>query len=848
MPQFDFADKVYTDSKTLRSCTTSKTLRRLRAFEHHNYKRTFEVQKIGHNITDAHELNDGGLPSTRANLTFSLNKKKRWLLPDILEQRILQCKSDEKAYDPTIDERLKIVMYENENVDHDSTCIRYANSQAEPQILYKKGRRFNSKTLTKWMDFQTRERWGRRRRRARDSDQVNHPNFGFTQRPGFFPSEVTYHFLYPRRSAPSSTFRTRKSALLYKEVPDDVHDVGGRSQLYELDSYLDEEEIDYEEVITMTSNDLDENEKWSIVFDNQYAEVNEFPLESFISASRKSPRLPHSREAFVKTINDTKAHKYYEPTATPSPVKENTSVTNETSLCSIPCSDESDFLNQMKQSAMNLSQANLSPAVFLQRTSSATFCAVYTYCREISKVNVTIKYPSVCPKIVFDAKSVTLTQLVQIISDKFDESVKEPELSSILQKSRISVNDLRGSLPVPPNVMRKMLLVQPNALNKQTVLQNEHISAKQNDSTGQFFDTTHHEYEMLECSICYDVLTTNDAYRLLPCNHTLCQICLSTYIRTTVASATYSSSSISPITCFQPNCPTQLNSALLQVYLSFEIYQLYTDALVDRQLFSLGKYRKCPSRSCSNLLIVDENNNQSSMCSCGQRVCVKCLEEYHFPATCRQYKTYVECLRKSGDDILSLSKVGDNPDCYIAEGKNCPNCGEFVEKNGGCPHMTCKCGNEYCWNCLKPWHSHNYATCFVVGESVHELRSSTRNRLHNKAVNHRRRRNQYAFDQLTSAICHSKPCSPYHDILLATYIDLNTLAEYIYVVLQRRRLNVFIRAVLGQTAKRLALDASQIKIQVECGKIKIEYINQMRERLQGTLASLAHMRKTKVLF
>ena len=46
MAQFDFADKVYTDSKTLRSCTTSKTLRRLRGFERHNYKRTFEVQKL----------------------------------------------------------------------------------------------------------------------------------------------------------------------------------------------------------------------------------------------------------------------------------------------------------------------------------------------------------------------------------------------------------------------------------------------------------------------------------------------------------------------------------------------------------------------------------------------------------------------------------------------------------------------------------------------------------------------------------------------------------------------------------------------------------------------------------
>jgi len=71
------------------------------------------------------------------------------------------------------------------------------------------------------------------------------------------------------------------------------------------------------------------------------------------------------------------------------------------------------------------------------------------------------------------------------------------------------------------------------------------------------------------------------------------------------------------------------------------------------------------------------------MCSCGQRVCLKCFEEYHFPATCSQYKLYIARLRASGDDLLSLSKIGDNSSCYIAEGKNCPNCGEFVEKNGG---------------------------------------------------------------------------------------------------------------------------------------------------------------------
>jgi len=235
------------------------------------------------------------------------------------------------------------------------------------------------------------------------------------------------------------------------------------------------------------------------------------------------------------------------------------------------------------------------------------------------------------------------------------------------------------------------------------------------------------------------------------------------------------------------------------------------------------------------------------MCSCGQRVCSNCLEEYHFPATCKQYKSYEKRLRQSSDHLLSVSKSGDNSNCYIAEGKNCPNCGEFVEKNGGCPHMTCKCGNEYCWMCLKRWSTHNYSACVNVPESTHELRSSTRSRFYNKALNHRRQRNQYSFDLLTANIQRSKICSKYCSLLLSTYIDLNTLAEFVYVLLQRRRIDGNIRAVLGQTANRLEADAFQIKIQIDCEQIKVDYIEQIRSRLERTFLNLLYMKKNKIL-
>lgn len=33
--------------------------------------------------------------------------------------------------------------------------------------------------------------------------------------------------------------------------------------------------------------------------------------------------------------------------------------------------------------------------------------------------------------------------------------------------------------------------------------------------------------------------------------------------------------------------------------------------------------------------------------------------------------------------------------------KKCPRCEVPVEKNGGCLHVTCWCGCEFCWRCSK---------------------------------------------------------------------------------------------------------------------------------------------------
>lgn len=161
--------------------------------------------------------------------------------------------------------------------------------------------------------------------------------------------------------------------------------------------------------------------------------------------------------------------------------------------------------------------------------------------------------------------------------------------------------------------------------------------------------------------------------------------------------------------------------------------------------------------------------------------------------------------------------------------------------------MTCRCGNEYCWMCLKRWASHNTATCTTVSVSTYELRSSMRNRLHNKAIECRRERNEFSITLLEASLVKEYQLQSYSNLILSAYIDLNTMAEFLYVFLQRRRTDINIRSVLARTARQLELDASSIKIRIEQHLINLNHIESIRKRLQRTLNNLIHMKKTGVL-
>ena len=70
-----------------------------------------------------------------------------------------------------------------------------------------------------------------------------------------------------------------------------------------------------------------------------------------------------------------------------------------------------------------------------------------------------------------------------------------------------------------------------------------------------------------------------------------------------------------------------------------------------------------------------------------------------------------------GDDKRRLP-----PKTVFVQVKRCPACHYPIEKNGGCPHMTCsRCHKQFCWLCRADWQRHNYSHCRQVPEIVSHI-------------------------------------------------------------------------------------------------------------------------------
>ena len=94
----------------------------------------------------------------------------------------------------------------------------------------------------------------------------------------------------------------------------------------------------------------------------------------------------------------------------------------------------------------------------------------------------------------------------------------------------------------------------------------------------------------------------------------------------------------------------------------------------------------CPTPDCPYAFIFDQRCTSFSCPMCSKSYCLSCKEKNHDGMSCAEFRVN---FKHDPNDQLFKDFVKNQ------KYKQCPACQFWVEKNGGCNHMTCRCKHEF---------------------------------------------------------------------------------------------------------------------------------------------------------
>lgn len=170
----------------------------------------------------------------------------------------------------------------------------------------------------------------------------------------------------------------------------------------------------------------------------------------------------------------------------------------------------------------------------------------------------------------------------------------------------------------------------------------------------------------------------------------ICKICFEEYLRHEIKNGRISNDG--SIRCFcNSHCPSKINNNQIIEYLqqqelfdSIELLEKYQKFYYRLQVVSNPNITFCIFPECEGIANI-EKNKQATCQICQNTFCSKCHSQHSAFSSCQ-----------SAEDIVRFTH-SNNGNC-----KKCPNCRQFIEKNGGCYHMQCSfCSYHFCWSCKR---------------------------------------------------------------------------------------------------------------------------------------------------
>lgn len=147
--------------------------------------------------------------------------------------------------------------------------------------------------------------------------------------------------------------------------------------------------------------------------------------------------------------------------------------------------------------------------------------------------------------------------------------------------------------------------------------------------------------------------------------------------------------------CPMPECKYIFSDNQIRTLLSPENRELYERVQSLMYLRECPDVRMCPVYECKYAGFKSKGQYDFYCPRCDM-----CWEEKRTTLS-----SSLKNLRNSLNELTSVVWKGSF--C-----KNCPGCQVPIEKNAGCPHMTCwTCGHQFCWKCMDNWLGHEPGKC-----------------------------------------------------------------------------------------------------------------------------------------
>ena len=192
-----------------------------------------------------------------------------------------------------------------------------------------------------------------------------------------------------------------------------------------------------------------------------------------------------------------------------------------------------------------------------------------------------------------------------------------------------------------------------------------------------------------------------------------------------------------PVRCVDTKCKAIIPYETIREIATPSIFERYDMQLAQILLESREDFIWCAHPTCENGIIHEKcnssnNNGDAVRCNeCGSRTCIAHKRLFRECTECRNRQdeirrwTFRNWFGNGGRtrhrtqqsaSPLQLSNTQFEISANERElrrrstYKRCPRCNQGIEKSGGCNSMICRCGHEFCWQCLRSNGSHS-VTC-----------------------------------------------------------------------------------------------------------------------------------------